>query len=284
MLTCHIVHILYFVFTYCSHNKQTTTNYISLCLQDTSRSIELATAPNEALQEVFTIIGSVRQNWTFLSVIFCFFSGFFHHSHLAKPSFPFCDFFVFHWNSGSFYHSHLAGLHLLSELGSWDDRSWSSTREISGWSLIKALILTLLLFLIDTDLLFSTIPYLLRQLTDHAARQGRSEVYHGSTFDSLIKLWSWLSRLSFTDLFFSTILYLQICQSLYITFKTPVTDDWKALTPAQYFPKQNLWWLSPEFASSEDQIYKRNAFTGGTTSCHLELFCHHQQYWTHHAE
>ena len=130
----------------------------------------------------------------FLSVIFCFFFRVISPFSSCKTFISFLwSFFVFHWTSGSFYHSHLAGLHLLSELGSWDDRSWSSTREISGWSLIKALILTLLLFLIDTDLLFSTIPYLLRQLTDHAARQGRSEVYHGSTFDSLIKLWSWLS-------------------------------------------------------------------------------------------
>ena len=26
--------------------------------------------------------------------------------------------------------------------------------------------------------------------------------------------------------------------------------------------KQNLWWLSPEFASTEDRLYQRNAFTG----------------------
>ena len=34
---------------------------ITSSIQDTSRSIQLATAPNEALQEVFTVIGSVRQ-------------------------------------------------------------------------------------------------------------------------------------------------------------------------------------------------------------------------------
>ena len=33
---------------------------------------------------------------------------------------------------------------------------------------------------------------------------------------------------------------------------------WLPLT----FSKQNLWWLSPEFDSSEDRLYQRNAFTG----------------------
>ena len=53
---------------------------ITSSIQDTSRSIQLATAPNEALQEVFTVIGSVRQ---------IFFSNFGLLSQLAWWGKPF---------------------------------------------------------------------------------------------------------------------------------------------------------------------------------------------------
>ena len=43
--------------------------------------------------------------------------------------------------------------------------------------------------------------------------------------------------------------------------------------------KQNLWWLSPEFASSEDRLYQRNAFTGQLLHHFTCSLCCYYQYW-----
>ena len=59
-----------------------------MVIQDTSRSIQLATAPNEALQEVFTIIGSVRRHF----MIFYLFQDLFT---INKPLFLFIIFSPF---------------------------------------------------------------------------------------------------------------------------------------------------------------------------------------------
>ena len=104
---------------------------ITSSIQDTSRSIQLATAPNEALQEVFTVIGSVRQ--IFFSnfgifIIFFITIGSVRQTFLPLGSFVFV--FSDNWlddalhqqtsllliTSGPFHNSHLVGLHLLSEL------------------------------------------------------------------------------------------------------------------------------------------------------------------------
>ena len=98
---------------------------ITSSIQDTSRSIQLATAPNEALQEVFTVIGSVRQTFLPLaSFVFVFFDNWLDDALHQQTS-------LLLITSGSFHNSHLVGLHLLSKLFSWDDGR-SSPREISG--------------------------------------------------------------------------------------------------------------------------------------------------------
>ena len=85
-----------------------------MVIQDTSRSIQLATAPNEALQEVFTIIGSVSEA-TYRQTNLPFCDLFFRVFSPSITDFPCYDLLSF---PGSFHDPHLAGVHLVSKLGS----------------------------------------------------------------------------------------------------------------------------------------------------------------------